>query len=255
MSAGGGSAAPKRVGTRPAAWWEKYAYGGLSCMAAACFTNPIDVIKVRLQLQGELQKRSPATVLKYRGFMHGIGVIGREEGLRGLQSGLLPSLLREGSYSTLRMGGYDTCKDLIVGWAQSLSSSDSKSSQSQSSQSHGLSMPLWQKIAAGAMAGSVSAAIANPTDLVKVRLQAQAAAVPGVSNARRYNGTFDAFRSIVATEGVAGLYRGVGPTTQRAMILTASQLPSYDHAYVLPRRGIASPLPLTFRRVSRRGVQ
>jgi solute carrier family 25 protein 14/30 len=30
-------------------------------------------------------------------------------------------------------------------------------------------------------------------------------------------------------DGIAGLYRGVVPTTQRAMILTASQLPSYDH--------------------------
>ncbi len=30
---------------------QKFVYGGLSCMTAALFTNPIDVIKIRLQLQ------------------------------------------------------------------------------------------------------------------------------------------------------------------------------------------------------------
>ena len=34
---------------------------------------------------------------------------------------------------------------------------------------------------------------------------------------------------IVRREGVLGLWRGVGPTVQRAAIITASQIPSYDH--------------------------
>lgn len=46
----------------------------------------------------------------------------------------------------------------------------------------------------------------------------------------RYTSTVAAFSSIYRSEGLAGLYRGVGPTTQRAAILTASQLASYDQA-------------------------
>ncbi|RKO85628.1 mitochondrial substrate carrier family protein-like protein [Blyttiomyces helicus] len=42
--------------------------------------------------------------------------------------------------------------------------------------------------------------------------------------------TVEHFMAIVRAEGWQGLYRGVGPTTQRAIIITASQLASYDHA-------------------------
>lgn len=46
---------------------------------------------------------------------------------------------------------------------------------------------------------------------------------------RRYPSTLKAFSTIYRKEGgLAGLYRGVGPTTQRAAILTATQLTSYD---------------------------
>jgi hypothetical protein len=209
--------------SRKPEWWEKFFYGGLSCQTAACVTNPIDVTKVRLQLQGELQKRAatsaPATV-HYRGFLHGIYTIAREEGPRGLYRGLTPSLLREGSYSTIRLGAYDPVKEML-GSGQT-----------------GLDMPLWKKIVAGGLSGSVGAAIANPTDLVKVRMQAMSLpthqlapnAAPVPTPKHQYKNTFDAFATIFRTEGLAGLYRGVGPTTQRAMILTASQLPSYDHS-------------------------
>lgn len=58
---------------------------------------------------------------------------------------------------------------------------------------------------------------------------------------RVYKNCFQAFGDIYRKEGVSGLYRGVGPTTQRAILLTglrrfrvlsnveAAQLSSYDH--------------------------
>lgn len=52
----------------------------------------------------------------------------------------------------------------------------------------------------------------------------------GVTGKWHYSGTFQAFGSIARTEGVRGLYRGVGPTMQRAALLNAAQIPSYDHS-------------------------
>ncbi|EFA80058.1 mitochondrial substrate carrier family protein [Heterostelium album PN500] len=167
---------------------QRFLFGGLSCMAAACVTNPIDVIKTRLQLQGELAKKATVssnnivmtsgvsttttslnsastfthknsnsnsnghththTQNQYRGFVRGTIQIVRQEGIAGLYKGLSPSLLREATYSTLRMGGYDWIKVYFV-------DENGKTS-------------LTSKIVAGAISGSVGASIANPTDLIKV---------------------------------------------------------------------------------------
>lgn len=49
----------------------------------------------------------------------------------------------------------------------------------------------------------------------------------------RYHGIVDAFRTIVKTEGFRGLYKGVSPTTQRAAIVAAVELSSYDECKLL----------------------
>lgn len=113
--------------------------------------------------------------------------------------------MREGSYSTIRLGAYEPLK-------VQLGATDIAHT------------PLWKKIAAGAISGTIGSAIATPTDLVKVRFQAV-----GPGQKSKYRHTFHAFWTIARTEGIRGLWTGVGPTVQRAAILTAAQIPSYDH--------------------------
>lgn len=48
-------------------------------------------------------------------------------------------------------------------------------------------------------------AVAQPTDVVKVRFQAQARAGGG----RRYQSTVDAYKTIAREEGIRGLWKGV----------------------------------------------
>merc|ERR1712196_164150 len=49
-----------------------------------------------------------------------------------------------------------------------------------------------------------------------------------VAAGTRYKGMLDAFRTIAKEEGVQGLYTGMSPTVQRAAIVAASELASYD---------------------------
>eukprot|EP00696_Hemimastix_kukwesjijk_P011467 gnl/Hemi2/24400_TR8202_c0_g1_i1.p1 gnl/Hemi2/24400_TR8202_c0_g1~~gnl/Hemi2/24400_TR8202_c0_g1_i1.p1 ORF type:complete len:307 (+),score=75.80 gnl/Hemi2/24400_TR8202_c0_g1_i1:61-981(+) len=202
-----------------------FGLGGMSSMCAACCTNPIDVIKVRMQLEGELQSATQATERHYKNFVSGMSRIVAEEGVLALYKGLPASLMREGIYSTIRLGGYEPFKDLF-------GVTDNSHSQ------------VVRKILAAACAGAIGSAIANPTDLVKIRMQAEGKLAPGA--APRYASTLTAFFDIHKHEGFKGLYRGTGPTVQRAALLTATQLPTYDHSkhMLLDLAGLSEGLPL-----------
>jgi hypothetical protein len=97
---------------------------------------------------------------------------------------------------------------------------------------------LTEKIVAGGITGALSAFIANPTDLLKVRLQ-----VDGMdAGLRHYRGITHAFISILQQDGVLGLWRGAVPTVCRATVLTAAELASYDEIKgTLLARGYAAP--------------
>ena len=78
----------------------------------------------------------------------------------------------------------------------------------------GAELPPAAHLAAAAEAGAAVAVLTNPIWVAKTRLQLQrrpgAAGAP--ADAARYTGLTHALRSIVADEGVRGLYRGLGPS-------------------------------------------
>ncbi|TMW60233.1 hypothetical protein Poli38472_000275 [Pythium oligandrum] len=193
----------------------KIALGGVANMTAASITNPIDVIKVRLQLQSLATAQPNAVAAQaetgYLGFSHGLKTILREEGAMGLAKGMQATLIREGSYGALRFGLYDVVKDFYE-------------EKMFPSAANAKITPLYIKLLAGATSGALGSALANPMDLVKVRMQ-------GDRTGARYQNSFVvACRDIYRHDGlIKGFYRGVGATTLRAVVLTASQLPSYDH--------------------------
>lgn len=61
--------------------------GGIAACGAVTVTHSFETVKIRLQLQGELQAKRDAPRL-YRGVLHGVKVIYQNEGLKGLLRGL-----------------------------------------------------------------------------------------------------------------------------------------------------------------------
>jgi len=61
--------------------------GGIAACGAVTVTHSFETVKIRLQLQGELQAKSDAPKL-YRGVLHGVKVIYQNEGMKGLLRGL-----------------------------------------------------------------------------------------------------------------------------------------------------------------------
>ena len=216
--------------------------GGLSCMFISTILNPMDVVKVVLQTQSQLKpldnhphpvsdvilhpSRSLYANARYHGSWHAVQSIYYEEGYgRGLMKGITASLLREASYSSIRMGLYDSIKILI---APKGTGKDEFS--------------FWQKLIAGASSGALGSFIATPTDLVKIRFQSYS---PRHKNP--YKNTFDAFYRIMKYEnGIYGLYKGATPTVVRAAILTSIQLSIYDQSKrIMLRSGYFQDSPST----------
>ncbi len=120
-------------------------------MTAATVTHPIDTIKIRLQIQGEIGHLNVQR--QYNNVFRAAYVILKNEGAQGLYKGITASWVREGVYSSLRLGLYEPFKAL-------LGETDPKNT------------PLWMKFVAGSMSGFVGSVVGNPTDLLKVRMQA-----------------------------------------------------------------------------------
>ena len=57
------------------------------CLFLLTVTNPIDVVKIRMQLDNELSQKVAMSQRSYRGIFRGIYKIATEEGLRGLYKG------------------------------------------------------------------------------------------------------------------------------------------------------------------------
>ncbi|XP_065872904.1 mitochondrial uncoupling protein 5-like [Euphorbia lathyris] len=184
--------------------------GGIASIVAGASTHPLDLIKVRMQLNGEHrlpiapEVRPPPP--RVGPISIGVRIV-QSEGVVALFTGVSATLLRQTLYSTTRMGLYDVFKNK---WTN---------------QDTG-TMPLVQKITAGFISGGVGAAVGNPADVAMVRMQADGR-LP-IEQRRNYKSVVDALSQMSKREGVAGLWRGSSLTMNRAMIVTASQLATYD---------------------------
>jgi hypothetical protein len=70
---------------------EPFVCGGIASCTAELFTFPIDLVKTRLQLQGQqplvANPTSNLNAIRYRGMLHCLTTVAKDEGLKGLYNG------------------------------------------------------------------------------------------------------------------------------------------------------------------------
>ena len=86
---------------------KNFAIGGMSGMIATSFIQPIDMVKVRLQLKSEARSAnmSPFTVARE--------IYSQEGGVKAFYKGIDSALLRQAVYATLRLGIYFNLSDYL----------------------------------------------------------------------------------------------------------------------------------------------
>jgi len=181
---------------------------------AVLVSHPLELTKVRLQLDNELKARG--SVGEYKGWLDCVATSWRRGGFRNLWRGVQFGVAREFFFNAARIGSFDFLKV-------------------------GLGDPMLAGFCSGALGGF----IANPLEVLKVRAQAlggltghQHANIGGVSFS-------EALRNAVRAEGAWRVAtNGLGASTLRGMLGPGTQLPAY---YELKRRcaeaglDIASP--------------
>ena len=176
-------------------------------MAATATIQPIDMVKVRLQLAGEGIKSgprpSPLTVTR--------DIIAQGK-IGDLYTGLSAGLLRQAVYTTARLGFFDTFMTSLKSRAEA----------------KGGSIGFKERAGAGLTAGGLAAMVGNPADLALIRMQSDGLKPKELRS--NYKSVVDALSGIAKSEGVFALWSGASPTVVRAMALNFGQLAFFSEA-------------------------
>ncbi|KAK4219806.1 putative mitochondrial 2-oxoglutarate malate carrier protein [Rhypophila sp. PSN 637] len=181
--------------------------GGLSGMVATTVIQPVDMIKVRIQLAGEGKaggpKPTPISVTRE--------ILASGKAL-DLYTGISAGLLRQAVYTTARIGFFDTFMSKL----------------SVRAKEKGQAVGFAERATAGLSAGGLAAMIGNPADLALIRMQSDG--LKPLAERKNYKSVIDALTSIAKSEGVGALWAGAAPTVVRAMALNFGQLAFFSEA-------------------------
>ncbi|XP_068187408.1 solute carrier family 25 member 35 [Antennarius striatus] len=182
---------------------------GVAACGACLFTNPLEVVKTRMQLQGELQKRGSYKVY-YRNVFHAFYTIGKVDGLAGLQKALVPALFYQFCMNGVRLGSYAVIES------------------SGYTRNHHGRVSAVKSTVAGAAAGVAGAVMGSPIYLVKTHLQSQSTSSIAVGHQYKHQGMTQALVAIYTEHGIMGLWRGASAAVPRVSVGSAAQLPTFS---------------------------
>ncbi|MGH0126999.1 UNVERIFIED_CONTAM: hypothetical protein FKN15_071422 [Acipenser sinensis] len=167
--------------------------GGCAGGSQVIFTNPLEIVKIRLQVAGEITTGPRVSALN----------VVRDLGFFGLYKGAKACFLRDIPFSAIYFPVYAHTKTQLT-------------------DEHGRLGAL-QLLTAGAIAGVPAASLVTPADVIKTRLQVAARA-----GQTTYSGVIDCFRKILQEEGFRALWKGAGARVFRSSPQFGVTLVTYE---------------------------
>ncbi|TMW69585.1 hypothetical protein Poli38472_001741 [Pythium oligandrum] len=195
--------------------WQ-YFFSGLEAgMICVPITNPIWLIKIRMQVQSRVEMQSTAgtkdaaakmaKTLPYRSFSHAFRRIVAEEGAGALYKGMIPAFFLT-THGAFKFVAYETFKGMY--------------------QRHwGEKMEVVPTLAIGALSQAFASTATYPYQVIKARLQ------QGGPAALHYNGTWDCTVKIFRNEGARGYFKGLAPNLLKVIPTGAIIFASYEQIH------------------------
>lgn len=169
---------------------------GAGLSEAVFAVTPMETVKVKFIHDQTLDKP------RYRGFVHGLGVILKTDGPKGLYQGVVATMAKQGSNQAIRFFVMESLKDWYRGGDPTV--------------------PIHKAAVGcfGAIAGAASVYGNTPIDVVKTRMQGL--------DAKKYKGTIDCAVQIWKKEGFFAFYKGTVPRLSRVCLDVAITFMIYD---------------------------
>ncbi|KAL4570067.1 hypothetical protein LXL04_025718 [Taraxacum kok-saghyz] len=186
--------------------------GSISGAISRTVTSPLDVIKIRFQVQLEpttsfaLRSKNVYGASKYTGMAQASKDIFREEGLSGFWRGNVPALLMVMPYTAIQF--------MVLHKVKTFASGSSKS------EDH-IHLSPYLSFMSGALAGCAATVGSYPFDLLRTILASQ-------GEPKIYPNMRSAFVDIINTRGFRGLYAGLSPTLVEIIPYAGLQFGTYD---------------------------
>ncbi|XP_017777111.1 PREDICTED: solute carrier family 25 member 35-like isoform X2 [Nicrophorus vespilloides] len=182
---------------------------GCAAVSAGFFTNPLEVIKTRLQLQGELRAKGQH-VVHYRNALHASYQIAKHDGILALQKGLVPALWVQLIMNGARLGGFQFFDNRNL-----IRDKDGN-------------MVFYRSAFFAGLCGVCGHYLANPMFLIKTQKQSQAAKAIAVGHQHKSLPLWSTLVEIIKTHG--GLYKGGMASLPRAFVASSAQLLGFSYA-------------------------
>ncbi|KAG6431197.1 hypothetical protein SASPL_109274 [Salvia splendens] len=184
--------------------------GAISGGISRTVTSPLDVIKIRFQVQLEpttqwaLLRRDAFSQSKYTGMLQATKDIFREEGLPGFWRGNVPALLMVMPYTAIQFTVLHKLKSFVLVHPKD----------------H-INISSYLSYVSGALAGCAATVGSYPFDLIRTLLASQ-------GEPKVYPNMRAAFSDILIKRGFRGLYAGLTPTRIEIVPYAGLQFGTYD---------------------------